>query len=390
MNEYDLIYDGDASYDVVADSQIIVNKGVVVKPLSVTENGTYQEDGTAYSPVTVDVPGLVPTGTLPIDQNGTYDVTEYAHAHASVKQWDEELAGILNGTATELRDLPSGVTKIKPYAFYSSFVQLEYAQSTGTQYLLTNLSYDASKTYKVIIDLQTVVSNDLVGVGWNAGGGIYFRSNKYGNGTTSGTTDIDASQRVVVTIDIGNGTSDYTFARTDGTVLATNSRANTALASWAANLKYPLFATNANTGAAPSLFFTGRIYAFKAYVNGVLTSDFIPVMHNGAVKFYNLVDGNYYQSAGTGILIGGGITPSPVDPTIESADLSVLEIGAYAFYANALSSLTLRANQVVTLGEHALDGTPIASGTGRIYVPSSLVNEYKTAWPSYAGVISSI
>lgn len=32
--------------------------GVTVEPLSVTQNGTYQETGKAYSPVTVNVPGM--------------------------------------------------------------------------------------------------------------------------------------------------------------------------------------------------------------------------------------------------------------------------------------------------------------------------------------------
>lgn len=55
---------------------------VDVKPLSVTENGTYQESGKAYSPVTVNVPQ--PSGSVTITENGTYDVTDKASAVVNV------------------------------------------------------------------------------------------------------------------------------------------------------------------------------------------------------------------------------------------------------------------------------------------------------------------
>ena len=48
------------------DVAVNVSGDVDVIPLSVTENGTYEEDGVAYSPVTVAVEGLVPFGTLNI------------------------------------------------------------------------------------------------------------------------------------------------------------------------------------------------------------------------------------------------------------------------------------------------------------------------------------
>lgn len=64
----------------------------IIEPLSVTENGTYTApngvDG--YSPIEVNVPipdGYIkPNGTLNIDKNGTYDVTEKASAVVSIPE----------------------------------------------------------------------------------------------------------------------------------------------------------------------------------------------------------------------------------------------------------------------------------------------------------------
>lgn len=211
---------------------VTIEGNVQVEPLAVTENGTYSEIGVAYSPVTVDVAGLVPTGTLEITKNGTYDVTEKASAHVSVPQrypsggktitkngrtsvawlaqafvevptFEDKITAILDGTATRLTGLPSGLAKIKPYAFYNPVRKLP-------------------------------------------------------NGSSE---DVDS---------------------------------------------------------------------------------------------------------------------------IEFADLAVTEIGAYAFFNNTLSSLTLRANQIVTIADHALDGTSIASGTGIIRVPASLVAAYEAQYPDWS------
>lgn len=58
----------------------------VIEALSVTTNGTYTApsgvDG--YSPVSVNVPGIVPTGSQTFTENGTFDVTSLAEAVINV------------------------------------------------------------------------------------------------------------------------------------------------------------------------------------------------------------------------------------------------------------------------------------------------------------------
>ena len=70
------------------------------------------------------------------------------------------------------------------------------------------------------------------------------------------------------------------------------------------------------------------------------------------------------------------------------------KIDTLAFYfCSALESLILRSNTVATLSNTgAFTGTKIANGTGYIYVPSALVEEYKVAtnWSTYANQIRAI
>ena len=71
-----------------------------------------------------------------------------------------------------------------------------------------------------------------------------------------------------------------------------------------------------------------------------------------------------------------------------TADFPVAtSIGSSAFRTcSTVKSLLLRGNNVCTLNKNALASTPIKSGTGYIYVPSALIEQYKVAteWSTYA------
>jgi hypothetical protein len=73
---------------------------------------------------------------------------------------------------------------------------------------------------------------------------------------------------------------------------------------------------------------------------------------------------------------------------------TVTSIAACAFYSCAsLTTFVCKASVPPTLGNtNALAGTPIASGTGSIYVPEASVGAYKGAsnWSTYASRIFSI
>ena len=68
-------------------------------------------------------------------------------------------------------------------------------------------------------------------------------------------------------------------------------------------------------------------------------------------------------------------------------------IGHRAFRnCSSLKTFILRSETVCTSGVSAFQSTPIADGTGYIYVPDNLVNSYKSAtnWSAYANQIKGV
>lgn len=72
---------------------------------------------------------------------------------------------------------------------------------------------------------------------------------------------------------------------------------------------------------------------------------------------------------------------------------AVAQIKATAFKGSSLTTLILRNESLGTLANtSAFDSTPIASGTGDVYVPDELVESYKVAtnWATYADQIKPL
>lgn len=410
----------------VSVGNVTVSGDVDVRPLTVTENGTYSEPGVAYAPVDVDVAGLVPTGTLEIDENGIYDVTEKATAHVAVPQpsgsisitengaadvtdyteaivnvktWDNTLIEILDGTATGLRDLPSSVTKIKDYAFYhpsrnlpSDYIQLESVHFNGGTVLDTGIPRERNCAAEIdaIIDGARNASQVLYGFDGSGNGGSYFgvMPNTSVWSLGSGFNYSSAFVRTHISI-----IPYFVSASNYSITVVINGVSKTRSGNAVGAARNVMIGGCINSSNSLDYTIIGTVYGeIQFFANGVLSYNLVPVkrVSDGKVGYYDSVNGTFRLPTGNALTGGAEIPPADVD-SIETADLSVTEIGAYAFTNNKLSCLTLRASSVVTLGDHALDGTPIADGTGIVRVQPSLVSDYKAdpAWSVYAEQITS-
>ena len=79
---------------------------------------------------------------------------------------------------------------------------------------------------------------------------------------------------------------------------------------------------------------------------------------------------------------------------LEKVDMkTATSVGQNAFYNSNLNTIIVRGNTVCTLRNGTIfNNTPIAEGNGYIYVPSSMVDSYKSAtnWSTYADQIRAI
>lgn len=218
--------------------------------------------------------------------------------------------------------------------------QIEYIESTGTQYIDTGFKpkWNTRLTMDVEVTSQTKPSNALFGERttvssidsvqfnlWSMTNGNsvrfdYFGSNNSKNISLLGQrVQIDANKNVCT---IGNTV--FTCAeKTSGQ----------------ASLNLYLFCINYPASSSQSDFFASmKLYSCKIYDNGTLVRDFKPYYDSsGVVCLFDAVSGTYYYNAGT-----GAFTASE-EPTFEMAYWSENDIPMQAQMETYLENIqTLR------------------------------------------------
>ena len=190
------------------------------------------------------------------------------------------------------------------------YTQVQYIESTGTQYINTNY-YVTNKTaidvdYKFNILTQ---QQRVYGVAGNVSFQFYINSADswaYTHQDTSGNwfnTSVKADMKK----------HNLKFNVTSGKVLIDNGNTYNANinGSVTKTANYPLYIMVNNETGTVDCQGTERIYYFKIYENGVLVRDYVPVINEltGKAGLYDLVNGEFYGNSGTGDFVVG--------PTIE-------------------------------------------------------------------------
>ena len=166
----------------------------------------------------------------------------------------------------------------------SGYTELEYIQSSGTQYLDTGLVCSQSDNYKIELDC------DLTSSAYYAGA----------NGYLQYQASIAGGARSNLTITYANKVETITV---NGTVKRTGD--------WAdfndTNVKIGILRLGAaNNEWYSSNIQSGKIYSCKIYKKSVLVRDFIPCKNpDSTIGLYDLVNSVFYTNAGTGAFIGG-------------------------------------------------------------------------------------
>lgn len=193
------------------------------------------------------------------------------------------------------RNLPTGYT------------QVEYIQSSGTQYIDTG--FKPNQDTRVVIETQFIGAPDSGGsavFGTRTGAGnaefsVFYMPSQMFIGYANAYKFADwAYANARLTIDTNKNVTTVTDGSHNAPVTQTYSSFT------AANNLYICTCINNGTPYTGATAFTGKIYSCKIYDNGTLVRDFVPCKSSsGAIGLYDLVNSAFYTNAGSGAFTAG-------------------------------------------------------------------------------------
>lgn len=279
----------------------------------------------------------------------------------------------------------------------SGYTQLEYIQSTGTQYINTDVDVNAQTYDKLEISADVLypsLSSAYYMVHGCSGSGViyYFGINNsngavvYGPGTSDQTTALRAAANTRYSIVFSVAEKYYQFG--------SNAAVSITPAAPSGNSKFYLFAYN--KGASHDCH-AERLYSAQIKSDGTLVRDFVPCKNvSGAVGLYDTVKGQFYANAGTGTFTAGPeiIPDPPAAPTgLQTVLAVVLQWAAsanadrYDVYRDGAKlgstettqyvDTTPEANQTYVYTVKAVNGGGESAGTSITVYTKSGYFEYK-------------
>lgn len=207
------------------------------------------------------------------------------------------------------------VSKINPAASVpAGYTQLEYIESSGTQYIDTSIS--APNGFKAILDWmftdfsgdnnKAVLGSEDGAAPWacnwlqkRGGSGYYWTLGAYS--VFGSSTAISANTRYSIDMSTIKGDS---HLKVDGNSIITDTNSNDR----SSNALY-IFANN-NAGTVGNLS-PARLYSCKIIKDDETVRNYIPAKRNsdGIVGLYDLVSKSFFTNAGTGAFIAGKEIP---------------------------------------------------------------------------------
>lgn len=195
-----------------------------------------------------------------------------------------------------------GVENFVPRDLPNGYTQVEYIESTGTQYI--NTGFKANQNSRIVFDFMLYdYSNARPMFGARDGAGknafcLFANQNK--------TYQRDYAS--VQSANLGTVKFERTIVELNkNQFIVGDSVLDTASASTFSG-SYPVFLFAVNNGGSlhSSGVTSGQLYSCQIYDNGTLVRDYIPCVNDsGAAGLYDLVNGAFYTNAGTGAFTAG-------------------------------------------------------------------------------------
>lgn len=231
------------------------------------------------------------------NDKGTYNATDLNRVDVAL----EDLAARFRAAGYALPTYQRVLVHKSPRRLPDGYTQLEYIQSSGTQYIDTGAKPNQNYTLK--IKFQTTQSSSggiaVCDQGWQLNGfGIWCNAAEFGDQTVQSLTLYGADPIEAALSQSGlvvNGEQVWTPTTATFTVPASMT----------------LMALNRNGSIAEKL--SGKLYYAQLYSGNTLIRDFYPCIDaSGNVGLYDLENGQFYGNNGTGSFAAGQEISQPV------------------------------------------------------------------------------
>lgn len=189
------------------------------------------------------------------------------------------------------------------------YTQVEYIESTGTQYIDTG--FKPNQDTRVVMDFDNITG----------GSEFFFGARTDVHNLTFAFCSLDATN---IRSDFGSEIKTMTVASSENrTVIDKNGNSckfgdyTITNAATTFQCDYPLYLLCANSAGSASALASGKLYSCQIYDNNTLVRDFIPCIKgegtDSVAGLYDLVNGVFYTNAGTGVFsIGNTVQPEIV------------------------------------------------------------------------------
>ena len=248
---------------------------------------TALEDGTAV--------GI----TLPVDVNSTSGLNIGFLGTNKIVDIDSKNVQSLSKDTEWIFQFVSGQT------LPSDYIQLEYIQSSGSQYINTGFKPNQDTKISITVDFPLSGTTWLYGsrtsAGSNSLGFLCESGSKYRFDYASSVNELSTKPTGKFTID-----SDKNKCYINGELVVTAT-----YTTFASPVNMYIF--NNNNNGSLSGGSSAKLYNCSIYDNGVLIRNFIPCKNeSGAVGLYDSVNNQFYQNDGSGTFVAGPEIP-PVE-----------------------------------------------------------------------------
>ena len=239
----------------------------------------------------------------------------------------------------------------------SSYYEIEYLESTGTQYIDTGVASSIPTRIQIEVACLDVVANATpVGATNNytspnsermffavSSSGDYWSFGASQTYTNPTTQDFAFSLGERMTLDMDVTSSGLTFKR-NGATIYTDTTARSL------NVSRTLYAFARHNTNSTGDYFVGRIYRLKIWQGDTLVRDFVPIRSGFVGALLDRVSGTFFLNKGTGdFLLGQDVNPpvptdspaftgTPTAPTA-AAGTNTTQIATTAFVQSAIAAL---------------------------------------------------